>query len=225
MATARVRRPVSRAPLTRGRLLRAAVQLADKGGIESLSMRRLGQKLGVEAMSLYNHVRDKEDILDGIVDVVVGEIELPPAGNDWKTSMRQLVLSARQTLLRHRWAPGVIESRKTPTPALFRYFESVLGILRRGGFSTDIAHHALHVMGSRVLGFTQELFDDAEQAGPSSEEAALLAGRMAKQFPYMTEMAMAVSHGEGLGGCDDDVEFAIALDLILDGLEKLRTAA
>jgi len=225
VATARVRRPVSRAPLTRGRLLRAAVQLADKGGIESLSMRRLGQKLGVEAMSLYNHVRDKEDILDGIVDVVVGEIELPPAGNDWKTSMRQLVLSARQTLLRHRWAPGVIESRKTPTPALFRYFESVLGILRRGGFSTDIAHHALHVMGSRVLGFTQELFDDAEQAGPSSEEAALLAGRMAKQFPYMTEMAMAVSHGEGLGGCDDDVEFAIALDLILDGLEKLRTAA
>lgn len=225
MATARVRRAVSRAPLTRDRLLRAAVQLADKGGIEALSMRRLGQKLGVEAMSLYNHVRDKEDLLDGIVDVVVGEIEVPQAGNDWKTSLRQLVLSARQTLLRHKWAPGVIESRKTPTPALFRYFESVLGILRRGGFSIDLAHHALHVMGSRVLGFTQELFDETGQAGPNSEEAAILAGRMAKQFPYMTEMAMAVSHGEGLGGCDDDVEFAIALDLILDGLEKLRTAA
>jgi len=225
MATRVRARPARRAPLSKERLLRAAVRLADKGGIQSLSMRKLGQEVGVEAMSLYNHVRDKEDILDGVVDVVVGEIEIPSAGEDWKASLRQLVMSARTVLLRHPWAPRVIESRITPSPALFRYFESVLGILRAGGFSTDMAHHALHVMGSRVLGFTQELFDDSEERGPSSEEAALLAGQMAKEFPHMTEMAMAVSHEGGLGGCDDDVEFALALDLILDGLERLRAGA
>jgi AcrR family transcriptional regulator len=213
-----------RTPLSKERVLRAAVGLADKGGIESLSMRKLAQELGVEAMSLYNHVRNKDDLLDGVVDVVVGEIQLPPETSEWKTSLRQTVLSARAALLRHPWAPRVIESRKNPSPATFQYFESVIGILRKGGFSVDLTHHALHVLGSRVLGFTQELFNDSDELASGPDAAAMYA-QMAEKFPYMIEMAMAVSHEGGLGGCDDDVEFAFALDLILDGLERRRDAA
>lgn len=224
MATQIRRKAEPRAPLTKERVLRAAVGLADRGGIESLSMRKLAQDLGVEAMSLYNHVRDKEDILDGIIDVVISEIEVPPRGPDWKGSLRETVMSARQVLLRHRWAPRVIESRKTPSPATFAYFDAVLGILRGGGFSIDLAHHALHVMGSRVLGFTQELFNDSDELAAGPEATAILMQQMAAQYPHITEMAMAVTHGEGLGGCDDDFEFAFALDLILEGLEKLRDA-
>ncbi|HJW48066.1 MAG TPA: TetR/AcrR family transcriptional regulator C-terminal domain-containing protein [Candidatus Limnocylindria bacterium] len=212
-----------RMPLSKERVLRAAVALADKGGIESLSMRKLAQELGVEAMSLYNHVRNKDDILDGIVDVILGEIELPPTTTNWKTSMRQTVLSARKVLLAHPWAPRVLESRKNPSPATFQYFESVIGILRTGGFSVDQAHHALHVLGSRVLGFTQELFKDSDELASGPEAEAMYA-QMAQTFPYMIEMAMAVTHEGGLGGCDDDVEFVYALDLILDGLARARDA-
>jgi len=213
-----------RTPLSKERVLRAAVALADRDGLEALSMRKLAQELGVEAMSLYNHVRNKEDVLDGAVDVVVGEIEVPPRSSEWKASLRQTVLSARAVLLRHPWAPRVIESRKNPSPATFQYFESVIAILRAGGFSVDLTHHALHVLGSRVLGFTQELFNDSDELASGPDAAAMYA-QMADKFPYMIEMAMAVSHEGGLGGCDDDVEFAFALELILDGLERLREAA
>jgi len=223
MATQAAARTRSRTPLSKQRVLRAAVELADKSGIESLSMRKLAQELGVEAMSLYNHVRSKEDILDGVVDVVIGEIAVPPKTSDWKTSLRQTLMSARMVLVRHPWAPRVIESRTNPSPATFQYFESVIGILRAGGFSVDMTHHALHVLGSRVLGFTQELFKDSDEltAGPA---AAAMFAQLADKFPYMTEMAMAVSHEGALGGCDDDAEFEFALDLILDGLENQRVA-
>jgi AcrR family transcriptional regulator len=224
MATRTVPSAEPRTPLSKERVLRAAVDLADKGGIESLSMRKLAQELGVEAMSLYNHVRNKDDVLDGVVDVVVGEIQIPRETSDWKASLRQTVLSARAALLRHPWAPRVIESRKNPSPATFQYFESVIGILRKGGFSVDLTHHALHALGSRVLGFTQELFNDSDEMASGPDAAAMFA-QMADKFPYMTEMAMAVTHDGGLGGCDDDVEFAFALDLILDGLERSRDAA
>jgi len=213
-----------RVPLRKDRVLRAAVALADRGGIEALSMRKLAQEVGVEPMSLYNHVRDKEDVLDGIVDVVISEIEVPSSGDDWKTSLRQTVMAARKVLLRHPWAPRVLESRKNPSLATLQYFESVMAILRRSGFSVEMTHHALHVLGSRVLGFTQELFKDSDEMASGPEAAAMFA-QMANTLPYGIEMAMAVSHEGGLGGCDDDVEFEIALDLILDGLERLRDAA
>jgi AcrR family transcriptional regulator len=225
--TARIdRRAESRVPLSTERVLRAAIELADEGGIESLSMRKLGQELGVEAMSLYNHVRNKEEILDGIVDLVIGEIDLSPSGADWKTSMRERVIAARKVLVQHPWAPGAIESRTAAGPAMLRYMDSMIGILRKGGFSIDLAHHAVHVMGSRVLGFTQDLMqDDSKQPAPGPEVVANLAREMADRYPYITEMAMAVSHDGGIGGCDDDVEFEFGLDLILDGLERLRDAA
>ena len=207
--------------MSRERLLSAAIDLADHDGIESISMRKLGQQLGFDPMSLYNHVRNKEDLLDAMADAVVGEIEPSLGDADWKMSMRDTVLSARQTLLRHPWAPSVIESRRAPGPATMRYFDGATGILRRGGFSVALVHHALHVLGSRILGFTQDLFDDATDR-PDPEAAAKLADSLAAAYPNLAELARTASHEGGLGGCDDDLEFDFALDLILDGLERLK---
>jgi len=212
----------ARAPLSKERVLRAAVALADGAGVEALSMRKLAQTLGVEAMSLYNHVRNKEDVLDGIVDAVIGEIELCPCGADWRTTLRQQVFSARRVLLRHPWAPPVIESRTRTSPAVVRYVDAIIGLLRAGGFSIELAHHAIHVLGSRILGFTQDLFDDTAEVTP--ETAAVIARELAEHYPHAAEMALAVSHEGGLGGCDDEVEFAFGLDLILDGFERLRAS-
>jgi AcrR family transcriptional regulator len=214
-----------RVPLTKDRVLRAAIELADGGGIESLSMRKLGQALGVEAMSLYNHARGKEDILDGIVDVVIGEIDPGPPPADWKPALRQTVLASRQVLLRHPWAPKVIETRTDPGPAMLRHVDRVIGILREGGFSVDTTHHVIHLLGSRMFGFTQDPWDMSGGTTPPPEAAAVLARQMLERYPHVTEMAAAVSHEGGLGGCDDDVEFAFGLDLILDGLERLREPA
>ena len=212
-----------RLPLSKERVLRTAVDLADRGGSDAISMRKLGQELQVDAMSLYHHVQSKDDILDGIVDVVVGEIDLSPSEADWRTEMRRLVFAARTVMLRHPWAPRVIESRTDPGPATLRFMEAALAILSRGGFSIELAHHAIHVLGSRVLGFNQDLYDDSavSRGGP---EMAALARQMANTYPYIAELALAVSHEGGLGGCDDDIEFAFGLELILDGLERLRTA-
>jgi AcrR family transcriptional regulator len=215
----------ARTPLSRERVLHAAIALADEGGIASLSMRRLGQSLGVEAMSLYNHARNKEDILDGIVDVVVGEIQIVPGTADWTTTMRQQVGEARTVLRRHPWMPRVMETRANPGPATMRYLEIVITILREGGLSVDQTHHAMHVLGSRHFGFNQELFDAPGETGEQPQITALAASQMAAAYPYIAELSAAVSHEGGLGGCDDDVEFAFGLDLILDGLERLRAAA
>jgi len=210
-----------REPLSRERVLRAAITLADQGGIASLSMRKLAQDLGVEAMSLYNHVRNKEDLLDGMADAIVGEIDVRPTREHWKLALRRRMMAARTVLLRHPWAAHVIESRRTLSPMMVRYMEDVVRMLREGGFSVDQAHHTLHVLGSRVLGFNQDLFEDTSSLDQSPDVAAIMAREMAAQFPYITEMATAVSHDGGLGGCDDDFEFAFGLDLILDGLERL----
>lgn len=212
-----------RLPLTRDRVLQAAIAYADKAGVEALSMRRLGQELGVEAMSLYNHIANKEDLLDGMVDVIVQEIEEPASTGDWKTILRARILSARQALLRHPWASAVMVTRTNMTPTMMRYMDSVIGILRRGGFSIDLAHHTIHVLGSRMLGFAQELYDDTEELEASPEIAAIMLKQMADEYPHITELAMEISHDEGsiVGtGCDDLFEFEFALDLILDGLER-----
>jgi AcrR family transcriptional regulator len=221
----------SRIPLTRERVLLAAVELADTRGIEALTMRNLGQELGVEAMSLYNHVSNKEDVLDGLVGVVVGEVlavvdEIEPPADpvDWLPVARRRMLAAREVMLRHRWAPGLLESRTSTPPALIRYYDMLLGLMRRAGFSIDLAHHAMHVLGSRALGFTQELFED-EGTDMSPEEQAVMLRQMAA-FPHVVELMQVVSHDADstLGGCDDQFEFEFGLDLILDGLERLRAA-
>ncbi len=153
---------VHRAPLNRERVLSAAVVLADEAGVESLSMRKLAQELGVVPMALYKHVANKEELLDGMADVIVGEIDTRPSGSGWRTEVRQRVLSAREVLLHHPWARQVLESRTNKTPVVLDYMDSVIGMFRAGGFSVDRTHHVMHALGSRMWGFTQELFDDSQ---------------------------------------------------------------
>jgi AcrR family transcriptional regulator len=222
VAIAKPESPQRRAPLTRQRVLKAAVRLADREGLEALSMRRLGTQLGIEAMSLYTHVRDKDDLLDGMLELVIREIPIHRDGPDWKTSLRATINSARHVILRHPWAPRVIETRNDPGPSGLRYYDAVMGILRDGGFSLEMTHHAIHLFGSRLLGFTQDLFDDSPDVSPDAMKA--MAAALAGSHPYVAEMALGATHEGALGGCDDDVEFAFGLDLILDGLERLRGA-
>jgi AcrR family transcriptional regulator len=208
-----------RAPVTRERVLEAAVALADEGGLDAVSMRKLGQRLGVEAMAMYRHVRDKEDLLDGLAEVVLGEIEPPPPGGDWKAGLRGQILAARSVMLRHPWAPRLLEDRGTSGPAALEHIERVLATLFAGGFSIDLAHHAMHVLGSRVFGFTQDLFDDSPRAARGRRPAPVPSF---DRYPSVERLAQAVSHEGGLGYCDDDVEFAFGLDVILDGFDRLR---
>lgn len=215
-----------RIPLSRDRILRAAVALADEGGIEAVSMRKVGSQLGVEAMSLYNHVANKDEMLDGMVDVVVGEIDVSADGDDWKSALRTRMLSARQVLVKHKWAAGVLETRTNMTPPMIKYMDSFIGIFIAGGFSFDLTHHAMHALGSRMLGFTQEMFDDSEALAANPDVQAVMLQQMKDEYPNISSMLAEISHdggGETVGdGCDDDVEFVFALDLILDGLERLR---
>src|SRR5215207_8466343 len=146
-----------RVPLSRDRVLRAAVGLADAAGVDALSMRRLAQELGVVPMALYKHVANKEEMLDGMVDAIVGEIDSPTHGADWKTAIRHRILSARRALLRHPWAPQVIESRTQATPVVLDYMNSLIGMFRTGGFSVDLTHHAMHALSIRMWGFTREV--------------------------------------------------------------------
>src|SRR5215467_11850699 len=149
----RSRRGVRRAPLSRERVLRAALVIVDKGGLEALTMRQLGRALGVEAMSLYNHVANKEDVLDGLIDLMFSEIDLPCDGGDWKTAMRQRAISAREVLGRHRWAIGLMESRRSPGPATLRHHDAVLACLRQAGFSVEMTAHAYSLLDSYIYGF------------------------------------------------------------------------
>jgi AcrR family transcriptional regulator len=221
MATQTEPSAAPRIPLNRQRVLGAAVALADRGGVRSLSMRKLAHELGVEAMSLYHHVANKDDILDGIVDVVFSEIELPSGDPDWKAAMRQRAISAREALLRHPWATGLMESRSTPGPATLRHHDAVLGILRTAGFSVELAAHAFSVLDSYIYGFAlQEAnlpFDTPEETAEVAQ--AIMAEFPADEYPHLTEMT--VEHVLQ-PGYDYGNEFLFGLDLILDGLDRAR---
>jgi AcrR family transcriptional regulator len=224
MATQIEQHERTRAPLSRERILRTAVALADHGGVEAASMRKIAQEVGVVPMALYKHVAGKDELLDGMIDVVVEEID-PPAndGVDWKAAVRQRILSAREALLRHPWASRVMESRTEPTPTVLAYMDSMIGMFRAGGFSMDLTHHAMHTMGSRLMGFTQELFNDTSDVDPEVE--AEMWGQMADVYPSIYELFRTVTHDDAsvVGqGCDDQFEFEFALDLLLSGLEKLK---
>ncbi|HEY5988576.1 MAG TPA: TetR/AcrR family transcriptional regulator C-terminal domain-containing protein, partial [Streptosporangiaceae bacterium] len=179
-----------RAPLSRDRVLRAAVALADESGLGALSMRRLGQALGVEAMSLYNHIASKGDLLDGMVDVVFSEIGLP-SGDGWKPAMRQRAISAREVLARHRWAIGLMESRASPGPATLRHHDAVLGCLRGAGFSIEKTAHAYSVLDSYIYGFAlQEASLPFDTAQETARVAQQILGRFpAQQYPHLAELA------------------------------------
>ena len=213
--------PKPRVRLNRERVLRAAIALADAGGIESLTMRKLGEQLGVEAMSLYNHVASKDDLLDGMVDAVFSEIDLPSGGPDWKTAMRARAISARQALSRHPWAIGLMESRTSPGPATLRHHDTVLGTLREAGFSIKLAAHAYSALDSYSYGFAlQEAslpFDTAEETAEVVQ--TILARSAADEYPHLTELTIEHVLRPGY---DYGNEFEFGLDLILDGLERAR---
>lgn len=221
MATRARRAAKRRVALTRGRILLAAISLADRDGIESLSMRKLGHELGVEAMSLYNHVRNKVDMLDGMVDVVFSEIDLPVNGVDWRIAMRTRAISARQALLRHPWAIGLMESRATPGPATLRHHDAVLGSLRRAGFSLEMAGHAYSILDGYIYGFT---LTELTLPFRNSRGAAKVAGNIlqavgADEIPYLAEMAVVYTMKPDYNYGD---EFEYGLDLILDGIQRVR---
>ncbi|GAA1393651.1 TetR/AcrR family transcriptional regulator [Catellatospora coxensis] len=226
----RTRRTESRPALSRDRVLRAAIEIADEGGIAAVTMRRLAESLGAEAMSLYHHVANKEQVLDGVVDVIateineaVGRITLPTRGAAWQGAARERILTARRLLLRHRWAPAVFESRTTTSPAVLLYYDGLVGIMRDGGFSNDLAHRAMHALGSRALGFSQELFSPGD--GPTTGEPDPVMAAMAARLPHLVGMLSEVMHVDPdatLGWCDEQAEFEFGLDLILDGLDRRR---
>jgi len=208
-----------RVPLSRERILDAALALADEGGIEAVSMRRLGQVLGVEAMSLYKHVADKEAILDGILDLVMDEVEVPSPDLDWRTSIRRSAISAHEALRRHPWAGMVLESRLNPGPARLRYLDAVVGVLRGAGFDTAMVARALMALDSHTYGFTmQELAMPFDAAGAPSAAEEMAARVFAGAYPNLAAMAELVMSGAQL------LDFEFGLDLLLDGLERLRPA-
>jgi len=214
------KKKASRASLSREQVLRAALGLADESGLQALSMRELGRKLGVEAMSLYNHVAGKDDVLDGMVDLVVGEIELPGPEADWRQAMRQRAVSALKAFKRHPWASALIDSRMSGGPGRLRYFESVIGALRRAGFSIRLAGRAFSLLDSYIYGFCrQSVGIAAVDAGEAPAAETFLKALPVEQFPYLAEMAAMQSVEPGY---DEDSDFEFGLTLILDGLEKAR---
>lgn len=223
-------RSVARPQLTRESVLQAALLLADRDGIEALTMRALAEQLGVEAMSIYYHLPNKDAILDGLVEVVFAEIEhevggfAPPPATDaasWASALRERILGARRVLLRHPWLPNVMNARGASGPNAMRHVDGVVGIMRAGGMSHDLIHHSLHAVGSRMYGYVQELSDDGAAPAPRElEQLAVLA-------PHLGAMLADVVHDDPestLGWCDDQTEFEFGLDLLLEGLERRRAA-
>lgn len=206
--------------------------LADSDGLQVVTMRRLATDLGVEAMSLYHHLPGKDGLLDGLVDSVASEVQAAVdglrlgAGEDWRSVLRRRCLAARQVMLRHPWAPGLIGSRTTVPFSVYLIFEGALAVMVGGGLSYHLGHKALHALGSMLLGFVQEAFspgpmgDGLDTQATEAEFAAL-----AEALPQLTAMVAAEVHAHDdptLGWCDSQTEFEFTLDLLLDGLERAR---
>jgi AcrR family transcriptional regulator len=214
-----------REPLNRERVLLAAIELADRGGFESLTMRKLAKELGVEAMSLYNHVGSKTDLLDGMVDLVFAEIEPPPSGGDWKAAMRARAVSTREALGRHRWAIGLMEGRTHHGPANLRLHDAVLGCLRAAGFSLEMTVHAYSVQDAYIYGFALQ---ERDMSSESADDFAAEAQRQMREYQAVLadypNLVEVVGGYVAKSGYDYASEFLFGLDLILDGLERLRDA-
>jgi AcrR family transcriptional regulator len=208
------RRPArDREPLTRERVLRAAIGVADAEGIEALTMRRLGQATGVEAMSLYHHVAGKDDVLGGAVDLLIDEIPVVGPSADWRRALRDQAMAGRAQFARHPWAAALLIAGSTPRRAYLQYLDRITGIMLSGGLSHQLAHTAMHVLDTRVFGFSGEFVTMPADLGP--EIAGIIDGSRADLYPHIAETMGHIVH-------DEDAEFAFALDLLLDGLESRR---
>lgn len=211
----------ARGALNRDRVLRAAVALADELGIGALSMRALGQRLGVEAMSLYKHVTNKDDVLDGIVDRVAAEIELPSHEGPWRVEMRRRAISAHRVLLKHPWATMLIVSRANVGPAMLRYVDTTIGCLVNAGFSYALADHAWNALDSYTYGFTLQKLNFPFAPDEYAEVAKAYLPQIPKEeFPHLYGMSLQIIEGQHDGLHDID----LGLELLLDGLERLRVA-
>jgi AcrR family transcriptional regulator len=206
--------------LTREKVLKTALELADRDGVEALTMRKLAEALGVEAMSLYYHVKNKEEILDGMVDLIFEEIDLPVGRVGWRTAMRRRAVSARNVLRKHPWAIGRLESRRNPGLATLRHHDAVLGVLRKGGFSVADAAHAFSLLDSYIYGFAMQEqnlpFQDAAQLAQMADE--IVPQLEAAGLMHMKELVEKHALKPGYAYAD---EFELGLDLILDGLSRL----
>jgi AcrR family transcriptional regulator len=210
----------SRTPLSRERIVEVAVALADEIGFESCSMRKIADELDAAPMALYRHVVSKDDLLDGMIDLVFGEIEVPSGQSDWKAEMRQRAIETRAALSRHRWANGLMESRTHPGPANARYHNAFMGCLREAGFPFRQAVHAYNAVQSYTYGFAlQEKHLNFDTAEESVELARETIENRTDEYPYLAEVLAEFTSS---GGYDYDEEFEIALDLILDSIEKLK---
>jgi AcrR family transcriptional regulator len=213
----------TRTQLSRERVLHAAVDYADRHGLEALSMRKLADELGAGAMSLYHYVPNKTDLIDGMVDIVFAEIEPPTTDVDWKTAMRRRAVSTREALNRHRWAVGHMEGRTTHGPSNLRLHDAVLGCLRAAGFSIEMTVHAYSVQDSYIYGFALQ---ETDMASETAEDFAAEAQRQMREYaavladyPHLVEV---VGGHVAEAGYDYESEFLFGLDLILDGLDRLR---
>ncbi|MGO1173989.1 MAG: TetR/AcrR family transcriptional regulator [Actinomycetaceae bacterium] len=214
-----------RETLNRARVIDAAITHADGSGVTSLSMRSLAADLGVTPMAMYKHVANKEDLLDAMIDALVADVGTDEdlGAADWRGRVRARVLSARAALLDHPWAPSVIESRTAASPVVLDHMNALMGDLLAGGLTADLTHHAMHVLGSRMWGFTQEVFPTPKVPDDPDERDAFLAGA-AERYPHIMAISAAASHtGEAIG-CDDQAEFELALDLLLDGVARMHEA-
>ncbi|WP_214407282.1 TetR/AcrR family transcriptional regulator C-terminal domain-containing protein [Pseudonocardia lacus] len=207
-----------RSPLSRDRVLRAAAALADRDGLAALTMRKLGQELGVEAMSLYKHVANKDEVLDGLAELLLAEFDPPTDDVGWREAMRRHAVSARATLARHPWGPVVL-SRSGPSPAMLRNLDSVIGSLRRSGFSVELAAHAISLLDSYVYGWAvQEAslpFDTPDELAELT--GAIMEGFSAEEYPHLAEMGTELIMRPGY---DHGRQFEWGLELVLDGLER-----
>lgn len=217
--------PKKRTPLSRDRVLRTAIALADERGLDELTMRKLAKELGVEAMSLYNHVANKDDLIDGMIDIVFSEIEPPAAGGDWKAELRKRAVATRAALRRHRWAVGQMEGRTTHGPSNLKVHDAVLGCLRAAGFSVALTVHAMSVQDAYIYGFALQ---ETDMTPETPEDFAASAQRQMDEYadilgdyPHLVEV---VGGYVATAGYDYEAEFLFGLDVILDGLERLLDA-
>ncbi len=216
------------APLNRAQVLTAGVALADREGLAAVSMRHLSAELGVVPMALYKHVTDKDDLVAGMIDLVVSGYAVPPPGLEWHEGVRRRVLAARDALLEHPWLRPAIEAATQRTPAVLAHMDTVAGAFAAGGLSYDLVHHGMHALGHRIWGFSPEAFSSPPAPGtlplpaPSAAEQHAMMAAMAQQYPHIAAIAIDTATRHPLGACDDQFEFEFTLDLLLEAVARLH---
>nr|WP_156609903.1 TetR/AcrR family transcriptional regulator [Auraticoccus cholistanensis] len=205
--------------MDRDRVLDAATALADEVGLEATSMRRVADALGVTAMALYKHVANREELIDGMLDRLVVSIDVPADGLAWQQALRARIRSARAVMQAHPWAQAAIETRATASPTVLAYMDSLMAVMFDGGLSADLVHHAMHALSTRMWGITRDVLPTPEApADPALRAHAM--SEFAAAYPAIVRMATTAPHAGA--GCDDDAEFAFALDLLVDGIARLH---